>query len=393
MKIGVITFWQANDNYGQLLQAWALQQYLCAKGHEAFIIRYDFKNREIVQSRNLMRKMLKILLIYPIILHIKSKIEAKKNAKIALKLEGKNSLRNFEEFRKTNLAFSSKVYHSLKELQADSPIADMYIVGSDQVWSLSPTVKENEVFYLNFGSTVCKRISYAASFGKDRISKSEKMALKNNLKRFDAISVREKSGVKICEDIGYKAIHVIDPTLLIGSKYYSRWCAFKKYSSHYIYIYSLNIDSAKDIYYSEILNYSIENNFKIVVTPASGRTLGRELFGQEVIYDYATIEEWVSNIYNSDLVVTTSFHGIAFCLALHVPFVYVPLKGKGSSMNSRIIDLLKAVNLESRIQESSNEFEKIVYKKIDWSIVDLCLSNFRCSSSNFLDNELNHNRK
>lgn len=47
MKIGVITFWQSLDNYGQQLQCWALQQYLQKEGHDVFLIRYDFANRII----------------------------------------------------------------------------------------------------------------------------------------------------------------------------------------------------------------------------------------------------------------------------------------------------------------------------------------------------------
>ena len=40
MKIGIITFWQSNDNYGQVLQCFALQQQLIKLGHKPFLIKY-----------------------------------------------------------------------------------------------------------------------------------------------------------------------------------------------------------------------------------------------------------------------------------------------------------------------------------------------------------------
>lgn len=44
MKIGILTFWWSEDNYGQQLQAYALQRYLRDAGHDAFLIRYNYEN-------------------------------------------------------------------------------------------------------------------------------------------------------------------------------------------------------------------------------------------------------------------------------------------------------------------------------------------------------------
>lgn len=69
MKIGVITFWQSLDNYGQQLQCWALQQYLQKEGHDVFLIRYDFANRIIGKGiknelkKNLIYHFLKITVL------------------------------------------------------------------------------------------------------------------------------------------------------------------------------------------------------------------------------------------------------------------------------------------------------------------------------------------
>ena len=49
MKIGIMTFWWSNDNYGQLLQCYALQKYLRDLGHDAFLIRYNW-NEDIIPN-------------------------------------------------------------------------------------------------------------------------------------------------------------------------------------------------------------------------------------------------------------------------------------------------------------------------------------------------------
>lgn len=47
-------------------------------------------------------------------------------------------------------------------------------------------------YFLDFGDERVKRISYAASFGISNIKEEYKTPIKEWLKRFEAISVREK---------------------------------------------------------------------------------------------------------------------------------------------------------------------------------------------------------
>lgn len=41
MKLGIITFWETQDNYGQIMQNYALQTVLRNMGHNPFLIRYS----------------------------------------------------------------------------------------------------------------------------------------------------------------------------------------------------------------------------------------------------------------------------------------------------------------------------------------------------------------
>lgn len=380
MKIGILTYWQSNDNYGQLLQCYALQRYFVQIGHEPFLIRYDISNRFSVNNK--WKRVLKILMFYPVFKYLLNKKKKSQQAKLLAEVSKKNTLRKFDDFRKNMIVQSSHLYSSLKDLQHNPPLADWYVTGSDQVWSQLLSFKENEAFFLNFGDKKVKRMSYAASFAMDEYPQKLHNALKANLNRFQSISVREKTGVDICSKVGAFAEVVVDPTLLLDSNSYSKIASNKKYNN-YFYVYSLNICSADEMYFDEIKQLACKQDCEIVVTPASGCVPGFELFW-DVTYDYSTIPEWIANIDNAEVVITTSFHGIVFCLLMHTQFVYIPLKGKLSKMNNRILNLLEALELDDMVAYSANDVERIVKRKINWNTIEQRISLMRDSSVSFL---------
>ena len=133
----------------------------------------------------------------------------------------KNKERRFEEFRKSHIYQTQRIYGSLKELRKDPPTADLYIAGSDQVWH--PVLlrrKDDRAYWLDFGSDRIRRIAYAASFGSDQCPLRLQAELTARLSRFDILSVREESGVAICQAVGKEAVHVLDPTLLLAKEEY-----------------------------------------------------------------------------------------------------------------------------------------------------------------------------
>ena len=107
MKIGIITYWQSNDNYGQLLQCYALQRYLVQIGHEPFLIRYDISNR--YSANNKWKKVLKILMVYPVLKYLLNKKKKSQQAKLLAEISQKNTLRKFDDFREHMIVQSSRV--------------------------------------------------------------------------------------------------------------------------------------------------------------------------------------------------------------------------------------------------------------------------------------------
>lgn len=380
MKIGVITFWQGKDNYGQLLQCWALQQYLRKQGHEPFLIRYDFVGNV---RRPSLKRFLKLFLIYPIFQKIASIVNQNRNEKLRHYNDIKNKERKFCDFLKDNITVSDIVYSDYSALRKTPPLAECYITGSDQVWAQKLDYEDNKAFFLAFGNKSIKRIAYAPSFAMKNYPRKLLPLLKRELVAFDSISVRESDGCKICAAIGIKATKVLDPTLLLGKTDYFQLLRKETSSQKYVYVYSLNIASANEIRWNELQSYIKRNKNHVIATPASGYIPGRELFGP-IEYSYATIQDWLSNIYYAELVVTTSFHGIVFCILLEKPFIYIPLKGKYSKGNNRVLDLLEDLDLNDRILNDDSTYESIAQQSIDWRLVNLKLVKKREDSFLFL---------
>lgn len=385
MKIGIVTFWQTTDNYGQVLQAYALQKYLSLKGHKSFLIRYNFIGRKLYKP--LWKRLLKKALVFPEI----KKLQREKLERYNIEKDKKNNAeRLFNEFRKKYFIFSEKSYNTLQELRTEPPIADCYITGSDQVWAQLLNIEDNKAFFLDFGPEHILRISYAASFAMTTYPPTLCKLLKKQLSHFNAISVREDSGVDICANVGAKAQKVLDPTLLIDKQnYLELTSSISRKKKPYIYIYSLNIESPKDIGWDDIKKYADCHNWGVIVTSSSGYITGNGVWNDEKVQlEKATVEEWLSNIERSNLFVTTSFHGVVFAIILQKDFVYVPLKGKYSKGNNRALDLLSSLNLSERVYSGGNSFEHIIENTIDWGLVSRLLQNEKNRSEEFLFNSL-----
>lgn len=380
MKIGIVTFWQTRDNYGQMLQGLALQYKLKEMGHEPFLIRYAHTEHGYS-------------LVERVVNAVKNILKLQWN-KIILKrkrlptISEKDKRRAFEEFKKRYLNQSDKIYYTLSELRKEPPGADCYIVGSDQVWSRSLTGGDGRVFYLDFGSKNIKRLSYAASFGNAQLDEKRLGLLKKRTSNYCAVSVREKTGKEICEKAGIDAVHVLDPTMLLNVEDYIKILGLKKKKENNIFVYALNISKPEEIGWYEIKKYAENENCKVFITPSSGYIECSEIFGKNEHYSYSTISEWCNMILSSKLVVTTSFHGVVFCILFHTPFVYVPLNGKFAKGNSRVLDLLDLLDLQNRIYLPTSNINSIIQSYIDWKTVDDLLKGKQKESLDFLQKSL-----
>lgn len=381
-----MTFWESNDNYGQQLQCWALQQVLILMGHAPFLIRYQWSTPKATFKRTLKLKIKQFLADVMSVTKL-DRIGALRNILYGIYRE-ETIQRGFPKFRSKNIRKSRKIYYDYKDLKKNPPQADVYITGSDQVWNYQKPSGALAAYFLQFGEDNIRRISYAPSVAHTSYPDELLDILRTYLSSFHTISVREKSAIDICRSVGFEAQVVVDPTLLLFAQKYFEIASKEEQPDDSIFIYSLNYTSERELPMSEIRAYAKDTNKTIIVTPSSGYIQGTELF-TSVIYEYSTIPQWISRIAHASLVVTASFHGIVFSVLFHRPFIFTPLQGENAAGNARVLDLLDTLGLTSNVWNNEGNCLSIINKKIDWPSVDAKIAVLRQSSYQFLQTAIN----
>lgn len=389
MKIAIFTYWTSSDNYGQLLQCYALQKYLRDKGYEAYLVRYSPISQNIRHNPTIWNK-LKNVKLKNLLPWVRKRLKAEIAYENHLRKLNKklNLQRKFDEFRNSYLCVSEIIYHSIEELKANPPQADIYICGSDQVWHDSLLEPNVAGWYLQFGDSNIKRISYAASIGRN-ISLEEKDIFKTYLSKFDAISLREQNACNYVQNIGFtKAIVVADPTILLPIDEFTEIIpSVLPNSDSYILFYTLNIRTSKEICWEEIYPIIKEENLKVKSVCSSGYYPARNII-PNCDNIQATVPEWISLIKGAQYIVTTSFHGIVFCIKLHKPFIAIPLTNEYSKSNARLTSLLDFVGLSSQMYSQTSNIRNLLHAEISWDIVDLKMNELRQKGIDFLNKEL-----
>lgn len=325
-KIGIITMVDGN-NYGNRLQNYALQETLKKMNCHVTTL----KNINLLNTK-------KFFLLRLLKYHMIKKKEDK-------------SLRNqkFKSFNE-NIIFSKKIINPYSNISKDY---DYFIAGSDQIWK--PTYgRMRDVDFLSFANDN-QKISYAASFGINELSKKEEKYAKKMLNKFKNISVREEAGKKIVKKItGRNDIEVVlDPTMLLTS---NEWKKVSKNISlpkkDYILLYYLGDTSDKR--YKKIDDFAKKNKHEII-----------NLLDKQSEYYHTGPSEFLYLIEHAKLVLTDSFHCCVFSIIFGKPFLVYKREDNKVDMYSRIDTLLKTFKLEDRVYNNNinSEHLSIDYKK------------------------------
>lgn len=340
MKIGIVTFWEGKDNYGQTLQAYALQRFLRDKGHDAFIIKYRKTNRRTLGWwLSVPYKVLR--LFYKRFFKPSDYELGKKFKRMSVMMAKENDAhpRHFETFMNQYINFSESVYdqHSIYK---NPPQADVYIAGSDQIWR-----GLDDVFYLQFVPKGRKCIAYAPSFGGLDFDAKDKRKLKKYLERFSVLGMREYKGVELCKSVGRNdAFLVMDPTLLLSKDNYIKILPPIKADSDYLFLYLLGNDMALDV--SAVFAWAERHGVYVKYVASQGKQDGHDKL-------YPNVDEWLVLLNGAKYVVTNSFHGTVFSLIMNKQFCTIPLTGAFARMNGRIVDLLSNLELANRMYSTS----------------------------------------
>lgn len=365
MKIGILTYWTSLENYGQILQLYALFTFLEKQGHDVFVIKYDgYWDKSLNKSRRI-RVLNFLRRPWKLVTFIRNVYKQR-----VIKEDLLNHDCGFLQFKEKRLKWS-KEYSTYAELLKYPPTADAYICGSDMIWVENG--ERYKSFFLGFGDDKIIRIAYAPSFGARSVKKSYLEKIKPYLSRFDLISTREESGRDLCLKMGFKdAYWFPDPTSLLSSEEYRSIEVFKNSKEKYCFLYLMG--HSTDIPFSEIKEFADHRNLKIYYRASPGR---RDKYDKL----YPTIEEWLAYIDHADYVITNSFHGCMFSLIFNKKFLFLPLVKDAAPNNERIYSLLKRMHLENRIWRG--DFLSIE-QDIDYSLVNKRLESWVEDTKNIL---------
>lgn len=351
MKIAILTQ-ELHNNYGGLLQAFALQHYLKKQDHDVVTVdfRWDRKPQlfgiKTILGNAIRKYLFRIPLksIFPLTDEQKRCIGQHTNRFTSENIRTSqtiNSLSEFDYIKKYNF--------------------DAYIVGSDQVWrpSYSPGISAFFLSFLNDNDKI-KRIAYAASFGVDHCNEYSIEDLDyyaSLLQKFDAIGVREDSGVKLCkENFRVNAEHVIDPTLLIDKSEYSSLVEKDNI---------LPLDGNMMVY---VLDNSSEKE-NIVDRIAKERNLiPYQIMKDEITGIYPPVTQWLRGFMDAEYVVTDSFHGVVFAIIFNKQFIAIGNKDRGLA---RFTSILEKFDLLDRLVLSMDEVDvNKINKSIDFDAIN-----------------------
>lgn len=391
-KLRIVTFIFSEGNYGQILQAYALQHYIrntYPKLDTKVIwgLPQIFSNKSYIFHRTCGDSLHRVVQV------CKRHILGNKQQEMV----NIHKRRRFNEFKKAHIALHANnlQYYTLPQKHHYPDLdADIFITGSDQQWNDWNTAPEESLqgyayswlpyFTLEFAKPESIKIAYAASFGK-RVFKNQAQQdyFKNALQGFTAISTREQAGVTMLESIAIKATCVPDPTMLLSKADYCTLIVSacldlpsRLGESIFIYMYGDSVFGGDKL-------PNILGKYANVIATCESHKLSNT-------YE-PTIQEWLACVKECKLMVTGSFHGTCFAIIMNTPFILMRITDHSTeSLNTRFETLLEIFDLQDRMVSTLEELESKIQenKPIDWDKVNERLAQWRTVGVEFLDSAL-----
>lgn len=361
MKIGIVTFHSVH-NFGAVLQAYGLQEYLVSKGHDVYIIDYcpeylkerykTFSYSRAVSNRGLSKykSIIREILVCPI---------------------RKWRAVYFSRFIRKSLRL-----HSLDSLDSNNDF-DAFVFGSDQIWNPLICHGFDPMFFGDYKSIKGKRlIAYAPSVGSlKHFDDKQKKKFLEKLIPFHAISCREAEPAKfISQGLDRVVPTVLDPTLLAGRDIFEKIATPMDKQKPYLLLFTLgNNDRTSAIAY----NIAKKKGLRVIEIVSYQISIAKRSAKQAV-----SVNDFLGYIYSAEVVVTSSFHGTAFSILFGRDLYYVP---DDSKTGERAANLLQMFGLGNRVWDVNNDMDTI---SIDYNRVDAILDVERKKSMRFIEQSL-----
>lgn len=360
MNIYQVTY--LHNNYGSLLQAYALQTCLERNGSTPYIIQKQNSKSRSKICRLLSRFVSDVIFIikpyqdYNFIRRLRLRID---DYKFGIKYQ------KLERFTRDKLSIVKITNENdfLKTINKNS----IFLAGSDQIWNPNANLSWFSFKWVNFHYL---KYSYAASLGVSTLSNDALKQYIDALSPFKVISLREEQAIRIFEPSFHNKVRQdLDPTLLGDKMFWRRIESPRLVSEPYVFVYRLRPN--EDIF-ELAKKVAKEKKCKIVYT-GSYAYRSKDV---QTIYN-AGIEDFLSYIDHSEAVITNSFHGTAFSIVYEKQFLSV----KVATTGSRVESLLTLLNLKTQYLD---DVQKDYSLNIDYSKVNEILTKERERSLRYI---------
>lgn len=370
-RIGIITLYNNNNNYGGMAQAYALQKYIENLGYECQVINYRSETSTIFGAPTVHFSFGERV-INKIVWILTGWLTQQNKDNFSIRYSA------MEDFRKSIPHTEEYVDDEVKKCLADF---DVFVSGSDQIWK--PLVVKGP-FVLDFVPDSKTKISYGASIAQKELPDKYGKFMQQSLRSYKYISVREKNAQEYLTKLLERPVDwVVDPVLLLDASAWKSMAAKRQIESRYLFCYFLG-ESRKER--KEAIIFAQKKGLKIVTLP---HLLGRCRicdvgFGDIQLYDVG-FEKFLSLIKNADYIFTDSFHAVVFSYIFMKNFVVFERVDYGSRENmiSRVLNILELMGLKERfIDEATQQ-----------SILDLGEIDYTSIKSDKLQNKIQYSRK
>lgn len=374
MKIGIITIHYSfiTRNYGSLLQLYAMQRVLDRMSIQSALIK-QLPALPSVPAPPSARQKLAYYLHHPV--HFLARCAR------LLAVRKKTSLKTppFDAFLEKEIRSLPPVFRP-GELHAEELDFDLYLAGSDQIWTSCEPEK-----LLDFAPPG-KRIAYAASAAWGEQAPEWFAHAQRELPRFAAISVREKNGVDICWKAGADKVDVVlDPTLLLDRREYGRLLEDRPpyLAAPCVLGYFLNIENLSQLPWKQVKAVGKRMRALLHVIPLQG--------AENCIPEKYAITpdpyQFLQAFQEASCVITNSFHGTVFAIIMQKPFLTILQNGHTAIQNARVFSLLEALGLEDRIyRPEQGSMSAQLERPVNWEAAERNLEALRRHSMSFLRN-------
>lgn len=379
MKVGIITLFEKNYNYGGVLQAYALRKYISRMGHDVDVIRFtpppspsfsNSKGNKVTKLCNRIKNKLgRISSFEELLWELKKLINGKHvDQKVGEAFLARKKC--FDEFISKNITTS--IGYNATTIEETNGFYDFFVCGSDQIWKPECTCAE---YFLSFFSKKDKTMAYAASLGVSHLGANEKKFIYMQAQNVHYVSVRENRGKELLDECGIQnAETVVDPTFLLSVEDWTELAGDKPIvEGEYIFVYflTLNYKALK-----KIRKFADLTGKKIVsIAYLSGRDLCGSYFSDIELKEVGP-KEFLNLIKYATNVCTDSFHGCVFSIIFGTPFnVFSRNVSASENMNSRLETLLGDTKAQMRMTTadeintlSDDPNAKSYYNNIIWKV-------------------------